>query len=261
MINTRRLQWFGFVTAIVFAGVSCGGGPVSALKTASIGAGGVKLIKIVSGAGVLKIDGVAGGTTADVRGRALGSSQRILSRIGLAATRSGDVVTISPRFPKRRWFQWGNAFLASLDMNITLPAGIPIEITDGRGDIVARGVGPVTIKDGPGGINLQGISGSVDIRDGSGDIAVNGVSGDVKVKDGSGGISVRNITGDLNVPADGSGALSAQRVGGSVRVADKGSGTMKVAHVVSDLIVGEKGSGPIRYEDIRGQVAVPRRKQ
>lgn len=246
---------------ILFAGTSCRRERVSELKTATVGAAGVKLIKIVSEAGVLKIDGRVGDSVATVRASAIGSSRSILARIGLVATRSGDVVTIRPRLPDRGFFRWGNSFLAMMDMSITVPAGIPIEISDGSGDIVARGVGPVKISDGSGGIDLQGITGSVDVEDGSGEIAIKGVDGDVKITDGSGGISVSNVTGNLNIPADGSGSLVARRVGGSVQVADKGSGAVNVAHVGADLIVGEKGSGSIRYEDVRGKVAVPQRRQ
>ncbi len=239
-----------------FAGSSCAHDRVSGLKTATIGATGVKLIRIVSKGGVLKVDGRIGDSVATVRGRALASSQRVLAQIGLTATRSGDVITIQPRLPRSSWFSWGNS-LAMLDMSITVPAGIPIEITDGSGDIVVRGVGPVAITDGSGGIDVQGVTGTVNIRDGSGDINIRGVDGNVTVTDGSGGIMVANVTGDLSVPDDRSGSLTVERIGGSVHVRDKGSGALSVAHVGSDFTVGEKGSGSIRYEDVRGRVAVP----
>lgn len=261
MIPFRRpLQWVALTALTLFAGASCRSVRVSAPKSATVGTVGAKLIRIVSDAGVLKIDGREGQTAADVRAVAIASGRSVLSGIRLIATREGDVVTIRPQMPHRPMFRWGRAFFAMMDMSITVPAGIPIEITDGSGDIVARGIGPLKITDGSGGIDVKGNTGDVDIRDGSGDIDLQGVDGSVKISDSSGGISVGNITGDLEIPADGSGSLSAQRIGGSVRVGDKGSGEMNVAHVGSDLVVGEKGSGAIRYDDVRGKVAVPLRR-
>jgi hypothetical protein len=233
---------------------------VSAAKSATVGTVGARLIRIVSDAGVLKIDGRPGETAATVRAVAIASGKHVLSGIKLVATREGDVVTIRPEMPGRSFFSWGRSFFASMDMSITVPAGIPIEITDGSGDIVARGVGPLKITDGSGGIDVRGTTGTLDITDGSGDVQINGVDGDVKITDGSGGLSVANVTGDLNIPDDGSGTLRAERIGGNVRVNDKGSGEMNVAHVGSDLIVGEKGSGAIRYDDVRGKVTVPQRR-
>lgn len=256
----RALLRFVLVASILVVGASCRAGSLSQVKRASVSAGGVRLIRIVSDAGSLSLDGRPGDSVASVRAIARGSSPRVLSRIGLVATRTGDVVTIRPELPHRSWFHWGNSFLAMLDMTITVPAGVPVEISDGSGEIVARGVGPLKISDGAGGIDVRGVTGAVSITDGSGDINVNGVDGDVSIVDGSGGVSVANVTGNLNVPDDGSGTLTAQRIGGSVRVNDKGSGALNVSHVGSDLIVGEKGSGLIRYEDIRGKVAVPHRR-
>ncbi len=256
----RPVKWLGITAAILFAGASCGSVRMSSPKSATVGTAGVKLIRIISEYGVLKLDGRAGDSAARVNAVAIGSGRRVLSGIRLIATRVGDVVTIRPQMPHRTLFSWGRNFFAGMDMSITVPPGIPIEITDGSGDIVARGVGPLKISDGSGLIFVRGTSGTLEIADGSGDIDVDGVDGDVKITDGSGGISVANVTGDLNVPEDGSGALSAQRIGGSVRVSDKGSGTLNVAHVGSDLVVGEKGSGLIRYEDVRGKVAVPQRR-
>ena len=261
MIPFRRpLQWLGLAALTLFAGTSCGSVRVSAPKSATVGTAGAKLIRIVSDAGVLKIDGREGVAAATVRAVAIASGRSILSGIRLIATREGDVVTIRPQLPHRTFFRWGRSFFAAMDMSITVPAGIPIEITDGSGDIVARGTGPLKITDGSGGIDVRGSTGSLDISDGSGDIAVQGVDGNVKITDASGGISVANVTGDLSIPADGSGSLSAQRIGGSVRVDDKGSGELSVAHIGSDLVVGEKGSGLIRYDDVRGKVAVPVRR-
>jgi hypothetical protein len=261
MIPFRRpLHWLALIAVTVFTGVSCGAVQVSAVKNAAVGTVGARLIRIVSDAGVLKIDGRPGETSATVRAVAIASGKRVLSGIKLVATREGDVVTIRPQMPHRNFFSWGRSFFAAMDMSITVPAGVPIEITDGSGDIVARGVGPLKISDGSGGIDVRGTSGDLEIADGSGDVTVNGVEGNVKITDGSGGMSVANVTGDLNIPDDGSGTLRAERIGGSVRVSDKGSGEMNVAHIGSDLVVGEKGSGLIRYDDVRGKVAVPQRR-
>lgn len=259
-MNPRPLRYFAYAAAIIFTGTSCSPVRISEVRNATVGTAGAKLIRIVSEHGVLKIDGRVGDSAATVRGRAMGSSRRVLSKIGLTATRSGDVITIRPKMPGKAWFRWGRSFHASMDMAITVPAGIAIEVTDGSGDIVVRGVGPLKIVDGSGGIDVRGVSGAVEVKDGSGGININGVDGDVAVTDGSGSIAVANVTGDVSIPGDGSGTLSAQRIGGSVRVVDKGSGDLSVAHVGADLVVGGKGHGAVRYDDVRGKVAVPQRR-
>lgn len=257
-MSSRLLQRFGIAAVTVLGSAACDRATLHEPRSATIGTAGAKLIRIVSKAGVLSIDGREGAQSAVVRAVAYGSGRRVLRRIKLVTARAGDVVTIQPVMPRRRFFNWGN-YVASMNMSITVPAGVAIEITDSSGDIVARGVGPLKIADGSGGIELQGIAGSVDINDGSGEIEISGVDGDVRVADGSGGIEIENVTGNLNVPNDGSGTLAVARVGGSVHIADKGSGTLNVSHVGADLIVGDKGSGRVRYDDVRGKVAVPKR--
>lgn len=230
-------------------------------RSSTLDASGVRLVRIASEAGTLKVDGRKGQTTVDIRGVARASSSRILSGIKLIAVREGDVISIKPQMPEGNWLFQLMAMSASLDMSITLPAGIPVEISDGSGDVVVRGVGALHVKDGSGNFTADAITGNVDITDGSGDIDLSNVDGNVSITDGSGDIDVTGVTGSLSIPSDGSGEVYASRIAGGVDVESKGSGELTAEHIGGDLLVRHKGSGSIRYTDVRGRIDIPRGKQ
>lgn len=232
----------------------------AASRNASLDAGQIRQVVVTSGAGVVKIDGKAGRKNVVVRGVARGPSASVVEDIKLIAERDGDRIIIRALMPEGRWQFWNHG-TPSLDLEIEVPAGMAIELTDGSGDIVVSGVGPVLVEDGSGGIVLRGISGSVGIRDGSGEIDVSGVDGDVIVSDGSGGMNVSTITGALRVAEDGSGSIVARSIGGGVHVERDGSGEVAVQRVGGDFVVDRKGSGDVRHTEVQGRVQIPERRR
>ncbi|MBT8068138.1 MAG: DUF4097 domain-containing protein [Gammaproteobacteria bacterium] len=129
---------------------------------------------------------------------------------------------------------FGKGSNARIDLEISLPAGIAIEIDDGSGSI-----------------DLVDIAADVSIDDGSGSIDAKGVA-NISIDDGSGSIDVSAATGDVSI-VDGSGSINVRSVAGSVTI-DDGSGSIKVKDVEQDLIVVEDGSGGFSYSDVRGSV-------
>ena len=123
---------------------------------------------------------------------------------------------------------------ARIDLEVTVPAGLPLVIDDGSGSVDVRDVAAdVKIDDGSGSIDVANVANLV-IDDGSGSIDVERVAGDVNVTDGSGSISVRGVSGSVTI--------------------DDGSGSIKVSDVDEDLIIVDDGSGGLKFSDIRGTV-------
>lgn len=123
---------------------------------------------------------------------------------------------------------------ARIDLEVSMPAGLALNVDDGSGSVDVRDVAAdVRIDDGSGSIDVENVA-NLFIDDGSGSIDVEGAAGDVNVKDGSGSISVRGVAGSVTI--------------------DDGSGSIKVSDVEEDLIIVDDGSGGLKFSDIRGEV-------
>jgi hypothetical protein len=81
----------------------------------------------------------------------------------------------------------------TMTFDITVPAGMPVTVTDANGDLSASGLrGQVALSDGSGDITASGLSGTVSLSDDSGDVCVTGLAAtDVTGTEGSGDITLR----------------------------------------------------------------------
>jgi DUF4097 and DUF4098 domain-containing protein YvlB len=114
----------------------------------------------------------------------------------LHVRRQGDVVQVPGEM------KGIGLMYASLDLTVSVPGDLPVEITDSSGDISARR-----------------LEGDVEIEDRSGDIDVERVSGDVRIdRDSSGDIRIAEIGDNVEVLADGSGQVRVTSVKGTVRL-------------------------------------------
>ena len=155
----------------------------------------------------------------------------------------------------------------SIDLVVTVPNKLNLDINDGSGDIVINamqsnidvkdGSGSIDINsaknlnidDGSGSIYVKNVVGDLALNDGSGSIDIDNVSGNVAIEDGSGEMQVTNVTGALNVE-DGSGGITIKHINGAVTV-DDNSGDMLVEHIDSSVTI-EDGSGDIRVNHAKG---------
>ena len=199
-------------------------------RTASVDAAGAALVRVQGEAGWLKIRGAEGASSVEVDGEACASSQKRLDEIKLVAERRGEEVVIEADLPDG----WGGG---ALDLDITVPADLPIVARDGSGAVEIRGVASLELRDGSGGVEIEDVAGDVRVQDGSGGLEISNVDGSVTVSDGSGGIEIRQVGADVLVERDGSGGIRVTDVGG-------------------DLIVERDGSGGVDYERIAGDTRV-----
>ena len=207
-----------------------------AQRRVSAPAAGITKVVIVGRAGTLRVRGqnVAEITAA---GTACASERDDLDRIQLRSEREGSELRIEAVIPDNSSF-FGFGSEGKLDFEVTLPRGTAVSVTDGSGSARISDVGPLTVTDGSGELEIRGVSGSLKVRDGSGSLDIAEISGDVEVVDGSGSMDLR-------------------RIGGSVVVTD-GSGSIAVFDVRGGLDVRSDGSGGVDYSRVSGEVRVPR---
>jgi hypothetical protein len=232
-------------TALLLTALAAAAGPAAASwsecdhrasREATVPTAGARSIRILAGAGDLRIQGREGATAVAVHGKACASTEARLGAIHLIAEKRGDVVYIEAGIPE----DWrGGA--AALDLTIDVPSSIPLNVEDGSGSAEVRGVA------------------ALEIEDGSGDLLIEDVAGNVTVTDGSGDVTIRQA-GSVLVKEDGSGDLRATGIRGDVVVRDDGSGSIDVSDVGGDFTVDADGSGGITPDGVRGQVRIPRRR-
>lgn len=239
----------------------------------------IRNLDLSAGAGQLNITG-SDDDVIEVRGRACAETNRQLDDMDIEYRRRGDTWRVETDIPDadfsilRPLSLLGNSNNAYIDIEITVPSGLMLDIEDGSGDINIQDVtGTLRIDDGSGSITMRGITGNVDIEDGSGGIDLRNIDGtvdindgsgsitlastrDVRISDGSGSIDVRDVEGNVVVGDDGSGDIRIEGVSGSVTIEEDGSGSIDVRDVLGDFTTGDTGSGSLRYNNIGGRVDV-----
>ncbi|MDJ0710336.1 MAG: hypothetical protein QNJ14_08105 [Woeseiaceae bacterium] len=204
----------------------------------SVDASGADLLELVTGAGSLIVEGVAGldavevetqivvDVISDSKGRKLAEEKAILE-----LDRSGGKIRLKAEFENGDW-DWGSS--GRVDVVVRAPTGLELAIYDGSGSM-----------------RVGGFDADVRIDDGSGSIVVDTI-GALILEDGSGSIKVKNASGDVYI-TDGSGSISIDKVDGTVTI-DDGSGGIDVSDVSEDLIIVDDGSGSVKFSDVRGTV-------
>ena len=168
----------------------------------------------------------------------------------LILTREGDRAKLVANFDSfsRVLFNGSSPYI---DITMTVPASMLLDIEDGSGSIDIKGVhADINIKDGSGSIALDGGRNLV-IDDGSGSIVLANVDGNINLEDGSGSIEINQVYGDVIVN-DGSGSMTIQNVVGKVTI-DDGSGDIRVENS-KGLHIVESGSGDLSFDNINGSV-------
>lgn len=202
-------------------------------------AAGTDKLEIDCGAGFLKVQGVEGLDTIEVKADIFvkGVDDKdmksfIQDHVKLSLEKEGSRAVLVSEVKDRLFFSFGDAHI---DLTVNVPKKMDLGIDDGSGSI-----------------EIAHIMGNLSIEDGSGEILVEDIQGNLEIDDGSGEIEVRTVSGDVTID-DGSGSLSVFDIGGSLTV-DDGSGSIEVDGVAKDLILKETGSGGVHFQNVKGQV-------
>ena len=260
MKNAAAVVTFLFVAAAAQAGWfdDC---DHHAHRAAQLDMNGVTHVIVIAKAGSLRVEGRDGSHAVVASGEACASDEDVLRGVTLAVKRTGSIATVEVHIPAVNGWSFFGGSSAALDLTVTLPPNVPVDINDTSGGMTVVNVGTCSIDDTSGEIDVRRVHGDLTIRDTSGGIYVDDVSGSVHIpSDTSGGIEVRHVGGGVRIDEDTSGAITIAEVKGSVLIGDKGSGSIYVSDVGGDFTVNHKGSGGIDYARVAGRVNIPRRR-
>jgi hypothetical protein len=205
---------------------------VTAPRLEVVDAAGLAEVRVLAGAGTLRIAGEPARGDVRIEGTACAPRERDLERLEVVVTRTGGSLLIEapPEGPSQ----------GRIDLVIAMPAELPVGVTDGSGSLEIRGVAAVGLDDGSGGV------------------AISDIAGDVRARDGSGGLDIRRVGGGVVIELDGSGSIDVREVGGDVVIGQDGSGGIDVADVGGDFTVGADGSGGVEWRRVAGRVQAAR---
>lgn len=219
---------------------------------------GTDVLAISAVAGNLRVTGVSGSEKAVIKGKACSSKESWLEDIHVE-TQTGTYAEINAFVSKSNdsGFCIGICY-RSLDLEITVPEDLSLDVKDSSGDMLLRNVGAVKVQDSSGDIEIDDARSSISIRDSSGDIEIDRVNGDLTIEsDSSGDVYASDITGSVLVEKDSSGDLRFKDISQDVVVERDTSGDIKVTDVGGDFRVLKDGSGSISSSNVIGEVSVP----
>ncbi|MBT8136198.1 MAG: DUF4097 domain-containing protein [Gammaproteobacteria bacterium] len=222
-----------------------------AVSSDSIRLGRAKLVEINALAGSLEVVGEKGAKQITVDATACATKEALLDDVQWGLKSKGRKIILDTDLPRDYTDDY-----AALNLVVTVPAGIDVNIDDTSGSMKVRRVGALEVRDRSGSITIIDAGGAVTIDDSSGSITVENVRGNLRVDDSSGSIDIEEVTGSVLVK-DGSGSIRIDDVGGSVEIVDDGSGSISVADVGGDFLVGDDGSGSISHRRVAGTVRLP----
>lgn len=225
----------------------------SADRKAGIDTAGAERVEIRARAGDLTVR-PASGNALGAAGRACASRQEFLDQTQLHVRRAGNVIEVQVQTPDD--MSGIGVFYAYLDLQVVVPAGLPVHVSDSSGDISIDGVQVVKISDSSGDIEARHLPADVEIDDSSGDIRVEDAAGAVRVTDNSGDIVIRGAK-SVHVPHDSSGDLIIERVAGDVLIDQDSSGDIFVSNVGGNVDLLADGSGQVRVTEVQGTVRLP----
>ncbi|MGB5103942.1 MAG: hypothetical protein WBO04_11590 [Steroidobacteraceae bacterium] len=226
----------------------------TAERQASIDTAGAEHVEIVARGGDLNVRPATGARVL-ASGKACASREEYLAETQVHARRKGNVVQVFVQVPED--MKGIGTFYATLDLDVQVPAGLPVEVTDTSGDTTITKVRVTRITDSSGDLLARDLPADVEINDSSGDIRIENAAGLVKVTDSSGDIVVLGAR-DVLIPSDSSGDIEIERVSGSVRIENDSSGDIVITTVERNVEVLADSSGTVRISGVTGTVRVPR---
>ena len=219
---------------------------------------GVRGVQISVNAQDLHLSGSTTATGLALDGRACASDQSVLDSLTVESRRDGDQLSIELARRSGMHINLFGSSYSSLDVNVHLPASMPVTVSVGSGDADVADLQQLDSQVGSGDLHVRRIAGRFATSVGSGDVDASDVGSLSIGSVGSGDARIDGIRGDARVGSVGSGDVTLKHVGGSVHADTIGSGDLGVHDVGGDFSLGAKGSGDVDYSGVKGKVSVPR---
>ncbi|HZX71227.1 MAG TPA: DUF4097 family beta strand repeat-containing protein [Rhodanobacter sp.] len=218
---------------------------------------GVKSVQISVHSHDLHLVGSASSQGLSLTGRACASDKSALEQLQVTQQRDGDQLRIDIGGNQHFSFSLFGSSYANLDVTVTLPASMPVNVGVGSGDADVRGVQELQSIVGSGDLHVRQVAGKFSTSVGSGDVDASDVGSLDAGSVGSGDLKASGIKGDAKVGSIGSGDVTLHQVGGNVSAGTLGSGDLTVNGVAGDFTLGAKGSGDVNHSGVKGKVSVP----
>lgn len=214
-------------------------------------------LNIDARAGELRVTGDAHSTEAVIEAR-ICTSQEDWADAYWLKLESGKNAAIRVNDPRSDGSSWIDNEQFSIDLVISIPAGMALNIKDSSGSMSVKGSGDLSVQDSSGDIDIRDIAGMVSIEDSSGDIELLSVDGDLVIEgDSSGNISGTDIRGSVLVKQDSSGNIYFEDVQDDFIVERDASGNIVADTIGGDFRVLKDGSGSIKATDVAGEIDIP----
>lgn len=215
---------------------------------------GVRQVRFAVGPHTLRIDAAANGN-GQLDGRACASRAELLADLQVSQQRQGDTLVVTLSQAKSTSINWGigKGRYAWLDMGVTLPAGLPVEVGVASGDVIARNLPSLVANVASGDLEAEAIAGAVQLKLASGDAELRQIgsldaavaSGDLEVRKASGAVALTVASGDVELQD--TGAITVSRLA---------SGDVEILGVQGGLAIGTIGSGEVKARNINGAVSI-----
>jgi hypothetical protein len=229
----------------------------SAKRDLDLPAAGVSQLGLQTQAGDLRIVGVAGLATIELRGKACAASAEQLEKLQLQHRGGGERLEVSTTAPDDKDMKLFGSNYAYINLEVRLPQALALELMDSSGDIEITDAGAIALTDSSGDIKIRDPRGDVRIRDTSGDIEIDEAQGNVVVAtDSSGDISIDGARRDVTVEDDSSGDIEIKKISGTARVGRDSSGDIRFRGIGGDAEVGTDSSGGIYADGVKGNFTV-----
>lgn len=187
----------------------------------------IETVDVSAGAGSLNVSSTPSTREISVVATVCTSRKSGLEGMGVQHLVQGDTQYLWTKIPeddRRSLVSSGYRFI---HLDVTVPAGMPVNIKDGSGELTVSGTGDLNLVDGSGAAHIFAIAGNVKVKDGSGELTIEDVQGAVDVDDGSGGIDIVKVAGSVTV-RDGSGDIDVRDVQLEVSILEDGSGDVNI---------------------------------
>jgi hypothetical protein len=228
----------------------------SAQRDFDVDAVGLTTLAIALESHDAEVEGVAGLSKVEVRGRACASNEAWLDALTVDQQRSGDALMLTTHQRQSSdWHLFGSSY-AYLELHVRVPPHLALGIRGSSGDARVRNVAALDFDTSSGDLKADAIAGALTLEVSSGNVHATGI-GSAHVRGiSSGDIGLRDVRGDVKVVRSGSGDLQFDNVAGSVEIGSVGSGDVSIGHVDRDVSVESVGSGDVSVSDIGGNFEV-----
>jgi DUF4097 and DUF4098 domain-containing protein YvlB len=189
-----------------------------------------------------------------VEGNVCSDEQNYVDQMAIIAEETGASLILTAIIPydDDDWY----ASYAHIDITVTLPHALLIQLRDSSGDISASDASVISVDDSSGGIRIIDNLTALELNDSSGDIDIRGSKGTLTIVDSSGKIDIRDIDGNVLIPRDSSGDIEIDTVSGSVTIERDGSGSIDIENVQLNVSIDSDGSGDVEIDSVKGSVDI-----